>query len=71
LTIAPGRSISFVLALLIAVSCVRGGASITVVVYPNANHGFDSTAPLHFRPRPTILHNCQGEIDLDDGVFTE
>ena len=53
-----------------SISCVRGGASITVVVYPNANHGFDSTAPLHFRPRPTILHNCQGEIDLDDGVFT-
>ena len=46
------------------------GASIRVVVYPNANHGFDSTAPPHFRPRATTLHNCQGEIDLDDGVFT-
>jgi dienelactone hydrolase len=46
------------------------GASIRVAVYPNANHGFDSTARLHFRPRATTLHNCQGEIDLDDGVFT-
>jgi dienelactone hydrolase len=45
-------------------------ASITVAVYPNANHGFDSTAPPHFRRRATALHNCQGEIDLDDGVFT-
>jgi dienelactone hydrolase len=46
------------------------GASVRVVIYPNANHGFDSKAPPHFNPRPTTLHNCQGEIDLDDGVFT-
>lgn len=46
------------------------GASITVVVYPNANHAFDSKTPPHFNPRPTTLHNCHGEIDLDDGVFT-
>jgi len=46
------------------------GASIKAVVYPNANHGFDSTAPPHFRPRPTTARNCHGEIDLDDGVFT-
>ncbi len=45
-------------------------ASIRVAVYPNANHGFDFTGPPHFRPRATALHNCQGEIDLDDGVFT-
>jgi dienelactone hydrolase len=46
------------------------GASITVVVYPDANHGFDSKASPHFNPRPTTLHKCHGEIDLDDGVFT-
>jgi dienelactone hydrolase len=46
------------------------GASIQVVVYPNANHGFDSEAPPHFRPQPTTLHDCHGEIDLDDGVLT-
>jgi dienelactone hydrolase len=46
------------------------GASVTVVVYPNANHGFDSIAPPHFRPRPTTARNCHGEVDLDDGVFT-
>jgi dienelactone hydrolase len=46
------------------------GASIKAVVYPNANHGFDSAAPPHFRPRPTTARNCRGEVDLDDGVFT-
>ncbi len=46
------------------------GASVRVTVYPDANHGFDFTAPPHFRARATTLHNCQGEIDLDDGVFT-
>jgi dienelactone hydrolase len=46
------------------------GASIPVVVYPNANHGFDSDAPPHFRPQPTTIHDCHGEIDLDNGVFT-
>ena len=46
------------------------GASIRVVVYPNANHGFDSKAPPHFNPRPTTARNCHGEVDLDDGVFT-
>src|ERR1700683_819362 len=29
------------------------GASVRVVVYPDANHGFDSDAPPHFRPQPT------------------
>ncbi len=43
------------------------GASIQIVVYPNANHGFDSDAPPHFRPLPTTLHGCHGEIDLDAG----
>jgi dienelactone hydrolase len=46
------------------------GASIQVVVYPDANHGFDSDAPPHFRPQPTTLHDCHGEIDLDAGAFT-
>jgi dienelactone hydrolase len=46
------------------------GASIKAVVYPSANHGFDSMAPPHFRPRPTTARNCRGEVDLDDGVFT-
>jgi dienelactone hydrolase len=46
------------------------GASVRTVLYPNANHGFDSKAPPHFNPRPTTLHNCKGEVDLDDGVFT-
>jgi dienelactone hydrolase len=46
------------------------GAPIKVVVYPNANHGFDSTAAPHFRPRPTTARNCRGEVDLDDGVFS-
>jgi dienelactone hydrolase len=46
------------------------GAPMAVVVYPSANHGFDSKAPPHFRPRPTTLHNCQGEIDLDAGLLT-
>jgi dienelactone hydrolase len=46
------------------------GAPVTVVVYPNANHAFDSKAPPHFNPRPTTLHNCQGEIDLDTSLFT-
>jgi dienelactone hydrolase len=45
-------------------------ASIQIVVYPNANHGFDSAAALRFRPRPTTARNCRGEVDLDDGVFT-
>jgi hypothetical protein len=40
------------------------------VVYPDANHGFDSDAPPHFRPQPTTLHDCHGEIDLDAGAFT-
>jgi len=46
------------------------GASIQTVVYPDANHGFDSDAPPHFRPQPTTLHDCHGEIDLDAGSFT-
>jgi dienelactone hydrolase len=46
------------------------GASIPIVVYPDANHAFDSDAPPHFRPQPTTLHDCHGEIDLDDGVLT-
>ena len=46
------------------------GASITVIVYPDAYHGFDSANPPHFRPGPTTLRNCHGEIDLDDGAFT-
>ena len=46
------------------------GASVRVVVYPGANHAFDSDAPPHFSPRPTTLHDCHGEIDLDAGAFT-
>jgi dienelactone hydrolase len=46
------------------------GASLQVMVYPNANHAFDSKAGPHFNPRPTTLHNCHGEIDLDDGALT-
>ena len=46
------------------------GASIKAVVYPNANHGFDSATPPHFRPRPTSARNCHGEVNLDDGMFT-
>ena len=46
------------------------GASIRVVVYPNANHAFDSDVPPHFRPEPTTLHDCHGEIDLDAGSLT-
>jgi dienelactone hydrolase len=46
------------------------GASVREVVYPNANHAFDSKGPPHFNPRPTTLHNCHGEVDLDEGVFT-
>jgi dienelactone hydrolase len=46
------------------------GASVQAVVYPNANHAFDLKTPPHFNPRPTTLHNCHGEIDLDEGVFT-
>jgi dienelactone hydrolase len=46
------------------------GASVIVVVYPNANHAFDSKAEPHFRPLPTALHNCHGEVDLDAGVIT-
>jgi dienelactone hydrolase len=46
------------------------GASVRVVVYPDANHGFDSDAPPHFRPQPTTLHDCHGMIDLDAGAFT-
>jgi dienelactone hydrolase len=46
------------------------GASVRVVVYPDANHAFDSDAPPHFSPQPTTLHDCHGEIDLDAGAFT-
>ena len=46
------------------------GASLQVMVYPNANHAFDSKTAPHFNPRPTTLHNCHGEIDLDDGALT-
>ena len=46
------------------------GASISVIVYPEAGHGFDGAAPPHFRAGPTTLRDCHGEIDLDDGVFT-
>ncbi len=46
------------------------GASVRVVVYPDANHGFDSDAPPHFRPQPTTLHDCHGEIDLDAGALS-
>jgi dienelactone hydrolase len=46
------------------------GASIQVVVYPDANHAFDSDAPPRFRPQPTTLHDCHGETDLDAGAFT-
>jgi dienelactone hydrolase len=46
------------------------GASVREVVYPNASHAFDSKWPPHFNPRPTTLHNCHVEIDLDEGVFT-
>ena len=46
------------------------GASVSVVVYPDAYHGFDSKAPPHFSPRRTTLRHCQGATDLDKGVFT-
>jgi dienelactone hydrolase len=46
------------------------GATVSVVVYPNAYHGFDSKAPPHFSPRRTTLRHCQGATDLDEGVFT-
>ncbi|RBP09178.1 dienelactone hydrolase [Roseiarcus fermentans] len=46
------------------------GASISVIVYPDAYHGFDSAAPPRFRPGPTTLRKCHGEIDLDDGALT-
>ena len=46
------------------------GASISVIVYPEAYHGFDGAAPPRFNPRPTTLRDCHGEIDLDDGAFT-
>ena len=46
------------------------GASVRVVVYPDANHAFDSDAPPHFSPRPTTLHDCHGELDLDTGAST-
>jgi dienelactone hydrolase len=46
------------------------GASVTVVVYANAYHGFDSKAAPHFNPRPTTVRDCRGKIDLDAGVFT-
>jgi len=46
------------------------GAAVSVVVYPNAYHGFDSKAPPHFSPRRTTLRDCHGATDLDEGVFT-
>jgi dienelactone hydrolase len=46
------------------------GAAVSVVVYPNAYHAFDSKAPPHSDPRPTTLRDCRGATDLDDGVFT-
>ena len=46
------------------------GAAVSVVVYPNAYHGFDSKAPPHFSPRRTTLRHCRGATDLDEGVFT-
>jgi dienelactone hydrolase len=46
------------------------GAAVSVVVYSNAYHGFDSKAPPHFSPQRTTLRHCQGATDLDEGVFT-
>jgi dienelactone hydrolase len=46
------------------------GATVSVVVYPNAYRGFDSKAPPHFSPRRTTLRHCRGATDLDEGVFT-
>jgi dienelactone hydrolase len=46
------------------------GAPVKVTVYPDANHGFDSGAPPRFRPEPTVLRNCHGQIDLDRGIVT-
>jgi dienelactone hydrolase len=46
------------------------GAAVSVVVYPDAYHGFDSKAPPHFSPRRTTLRHCRGATDLDEGVFT-
>jgi dienelactone hydrolase len=46
------------------------GAAVSVVVYPDAYHGFDSKAQPHFSPRRTTLRHCHGDTDLDEGVFT-
>jgi dienelactone hydrolase len=45
------------------------GAAVSVVVYPDAHHGFDSKTPPHFSPQRTTLRDCRGATDLDEGVF--
>lgn len=46
------------------------GASVAVVVYPNAYHGFDSVGRPKFDARRTTVRNCHGVIDLDTLTFT-
>lgn len=46
------------------------GASVTVVVYPDAYHGFDGVGRPKFDARRTTARNCHGNVDLDTLTFT-
>ena len=46
------------------------GARVSVVVYPEARHGFDGlTSPRYF-PAFTTGRDCQGAVDVDTGAVT-
>jgi dienelactone hydrolase len=46
------------------------GAKVSVVVYPEARHGFDRLSSPHYFPAFTTARDCHGAIDVDTGEIT-
>jgi dienelactone hydrolase len=46
------------------------GAEVSVVVYPEARHGFDGLSSPRYFPAFTSGRECQGAVDLDIGTVT-
>jgi dienelactone hydrolase len=48
----------------------KRGLPVTVVVYPNAYHAFDSAYRAKQYPLPVSARGCRGAVDLDTGAFS-
>lgn len=46
------------------------GAEVSVVVYPEARHGFDGLSSPRYFPTFTTGRDCRGAVDLDAGTIT-